>query len=326
MIRQATTSQDLTLGAVFNDFYVVPDYQREYVWEKKEVDQLLRDVHQEFTSSAGGSDSEYFMGTLVVCPGANGAYELIDGQQRLTTFFLLFCALQAHIREAAGKPIPELEGKLVYQNGKSAGNNPLRYRVILGYQDSAKLLQTIAGDGAGVDQIIPTTRSIENIQGSYRVMRAFFRKEFAADHAGLTAFYNYLTHRIKVVRIQTGTVALALRLYESVNKRGVRLDALDLLKSLMFVYAARDQYDQLRAKWKSLIDQLYASGAMLEEHQRDRQWRFLLYYLRVYYRQQDMKEEALYDWFLNNEEAVGYKAKPLAFVDGLLKAAYDIGR
>ncbi len=326
MIRETTSSQDLSLEGVFNDFYVVPDYQREYVWETKEVGLLLEDIRKEFVVSSKGAGSEYYMGTLVVCPGVGGAYEVIDGQQRLTTFFLVFSAIRAHLREIGAPPIPSLEHKLAAPEKDAEGADQPRYRVILGYPDSATLLQTVARDGSGIDGIIPTTRSIDNILNAYRLARSFLRREFGRDARAIEGFYSYLSDNTKVVRIRTGSVALALRLYESVNQRGVRLDAMDLLKSLMFVHTPREQYEALRAKWKSLIVQLYANGALMEEHQRDRQWRFLLYYLRVHFKQQDIKEEALYEWFVRHEDEVGYKETPLAFVESLLKAAYDIGR
>src|SRR5450432_1443076 len=71
-------------------FYVVPDYQREYVWTDKEVQQLLEDIDEQIDS---GSDKEYFVGMILVSPGSQkNHFEVIDGQQRLTTFYLLLCA------------------------------------------------------------------------------------------------------------------------------------------------------------------------------------------------------------------------------------------
>ena len=73
-------------------FYIVPDYQREYVWTDKEVHQLLEDINEQFDT---GMEHEYFIGTVLVSPtGQKNHYEVIDGQQRLTTFFLLLCALK----------------------------------------------------------------------------------------------------------------------------------------------------------------------------------------------------------------------------------------
>ena len=63
-------------------FYIVPDYQREYVWTEKEVDQLLQDIDEEFDV---GDRREYFIGTVLVSPTQQkNHFEVIDGQQRLT--------------------------------------------------------------------------------------------------------------------------------------------------------------------------------------------------------------------------------------------------
>src|SRR5574337_1442923 len=73
-------------------FYIVPDYQREYVWTEKEVEQLLQDIDEEFDV---GERREYFIGTVLVSPTQQkNHFDVIDGQQRLTTFFLLLCALR----------------------------------------------------------------------------------------------------------------------------------------------------------------------------------------------------------------------------------------
>lgn len=73
-------------------FYIVPDYQREYVWTDKEVHQLLEDIDEQINA---GMTREYFIGTVLVSPtDQKNHYEVIDGQQRLTTFFLLLCALK----------------------------------------------------------------------------------------------------------------------------------------------------------------------------------------------------------------------------------------
>src|SRR5665213_442449 len=81
-------------------FYVVPDYQREYVWTEKEVVQLLSDIDEQLDAADG---REYFMGTILVSPGPQkNHFEVIDGQQRLTTFFLLLCALRLRFK---GEPL-----------------------------------------------------------------------------------------------------------------------------------------------------------------------------------------------------------------------------
>jgi hypothetical protein len=75
-----------------------PDYQREYVWTDKEVHQLLEDIGEQIDA---GTTREYFIGTVLVSPtDQKNHYEVIDGQQRLTTFFLLLVRLSIYSRES----------------------------------------------------------------------------------------------------------------------------------------------------------------------------------------------------------------------------------
>jgi uncharacterized protein with ParB-like and HNH nuclease domain len=70
----------------------VPDYQGEYIWTDKEVHQLLNDIDEQIDS---GTSHEYFIGMVLVSPTEQkNHYHVIDGQQRLTTLFLLLCALK----------------------------------------------------------------------------------------------------------------------------------------------------------------------------------------------------------------------------------------
>ena len=66
--------------------YVVPLYQRNYAWRKNEIEQLLQDIYEAFKKNPTGN---YFIGSLVVLKRQNGDYEVIDGQQRLTTLSLI---------------------------------------------------------------------------------------------------------------------------------------------------------------------------------------------------------------------------------------------
>jgi hypothetical protein len=78
-----------TIEQAFREgFYIVPDYQREYVWTDKEIQQLLDDINDEIDA---GSSHEYFIGTVLVSPtDEKSRHEVIDSQQRLTTLPLAY--------------------------------------------------------------------------------------------------------------------------------------------------------------------------------------------------------------------------------------------
>lgn len=65
--------------------YLVPIYQRNYAWTETQIEQLIEDIE----SYIDGSNDNYFLGNLIVNQTDNNVYEVIDGQQRLTTLYLL---------------------------------------------------------------------------------------------------------------------------------------------------------------------------------------------------------------------------------------------
>lgn len=74
--------EEIRIDNLFDQYqYIVPIYQRNYSWGKKEIAQLLDDIKS--------SDNIYYLGTLVVYKREDNLYEVIDGQQRLTTLYML---------------------------------------------------------------------------------------------------------------------------------------------------------------------------------------------------------------------------------------------
>lgn len=70
--------------------YMIPIYQRNYAWEEDEITALIKDVYDSFQKC---SSAPYYIGTLVTYRRRDGEYEVIDGQQRLTTIFIILNAL-----------------------------------------------------------------------------------------------------------------------------------------------------------------------------------------------------------------------------------------
>ena len=72
-----------------NDQYLIPLYQRNYAWQEVHLRQLIQDVWD-----SRESNRDYYIGTLVTYQRADGTYETVDGQQRLTTLTIIMCAIQ----------------------------------------------------------------------------------------------------------------------------------------------------------------------------------------------------------------------------------------
>jgi len=319
---QTVSSQDLTLGALFTEFYVVPDFQREFVWEDDAVNQLLQDLFIEFRADNTSLESEYFLGSMVVCVGPGGVYELIDGQQRITTTFLIFCAIRDHLKGIKAPPLAELNHKISAYDIDREGKEIFRQRVSLLYEDSSGLMEAIGSENAKIDEISEDTRSIRNILNAYRFVRKFLQEQLGEDQDAIRSFYVYLTRNVKLSRVKTVSVGHALKVFETMNNRGVGLDTMDLLKNLMFMYTPPNKYHILRDKWKDIVDTLFNAGGrpLGQTYREERIFRFLNYFIVSNYRGYIRTQEDLYEWIVRHDYSCGYKEQPLEFVDSLIQA------
>lgn len=312
MTEQTIQSQDIKIADVFQAFYAVPDYQREYVWKTEQVEQLLSDINDELAGNDPFKAPEYFIGSIVVCPGSDSVLELIDGQQRMTTLFLTLCAIRDRLKELGERPPDALSHQIAATSVDAAGHDHFRYRLDLQYEDSGGTLVRIAkGTPDGDDGA--STRSITNICNAYKAALDFLKQEFADNAGTLRAFYGYLINKVKLIRIQTKDVAKALKIFETINDRGVGLDSMDLLKNLLFMKASRDAFGKLKSHWKELQDVIFDMG--------EKPLRFLRYFILSRYDVDVLREDEIYDWLTKNEKLCGYATDPLGFAKELLRAA-----
>jgi uncharacterized protein with ParB-like and HNH nuclease domain len=308
---QTIESKDVSLGELFGQFFVVPNFQREYVWGTEEVRQLLEDINSEFSASDRDPDSEYFIGTIVTCMTDDGVYQLIDGQQRMTTAYVVLCAVRDYLKKMKVGEIQALKPQIAATSIDQQGRDIFRYRVALQYEDSCGVLEAIA-KGEELPNSRSGTRSVRNIVNAYEVIRSFLEEQFK-DETAVRRFYAYFTKNVKLIRVKTLSITHALKIFETINDRGVGLDSMDLLKNLIFMQASMDDFDKLKIRWKKVVDVLDKS--------REKPLRFLRYFIFARYNVDRLREEEIYDWFSKHEKECGYKKKPFGFVDELTEAA-----
>ena len=316
-------SDDLSLEELFKDFYAVPDFQREYVWESEHVEKLLTDILDEFydDESRLTGDSEYFIGSIVACADDSGAYQLIDGQQRLTTIFLAVCTIRDLLVELHEPPTVALQNfiKAVSMDKRTMADIP-RYRLALQYEDSHGVLETIAEARQPVHEIPQTTESMRHIVTAYNTIREFVTVNFSNDPKRIKEFLASFMFRVKLIRIVTPNLAHALKVFETINDRGVGLNAMDLLKNLLFMRTRPGDYHSLKDRWKELINTIDRAG--------EKPLRFLRYYIMSHHDidwHRGLREDEIYAWFVENEKDCGINSQPLAFVDRLIACARAYG-
>ena len=312
-------SNDLAIAQIFKDFYAVPDFQREYVWDREHVEKLLEDVLDEFYDEDARliEGPEYFLGSIVSCRDHAGIFQLIDGQQRMTTIYLVLCAARDALRDVADKPTRVLEAQIsdAYSDPKT-GEDLERHRLTLQYEDSGGILEKLVRADQPVSDLPETTESVRKILAAYRTIREFFSVNLRDEPAEIKKFLVAFTGRIKLIRILTPTITNALKVFETINDRGVGLNAMDLLKNLLFMKTSSEDYPKLKDRWKTLIDVLDDCS--------EKPLRFLRYYIMSHYEidyHRGIREDEIYDWFVRNTEVCGIDRDPLGFAEGLTECA-----
>lgn len=302
-------------------FYIVPDYQREYVWTDKEVHQLLEDINEQIDA---GSTREYFIGTVLVSPtDQKNHYEVIDGQQRLTTFFLLLCALK-HVFQ--GEPQRQVVSGLIStsytdSDGETRTSLKLEPRYENAGEVMAKLVELDADPQAvrtGIQSAgIASFGSLENLVSAYGTIYRYLKDNYD-DAPKLKKYWGYLANNVVFIQISTD-VSSALKIFETINERGVGLNPMDLLKNLLFTQVKQAQFTQLKDEWKKITKPL--------EKEREKPLRFLRYFLMANYVIKNergdavVREDEIYDWFVAKDNAAlcDYANKPFEFVRKVIR-------
>lgn len=310
-----------TIYQAFNEcFYNVPDYQREYVWQEKEVVRLLDDIVDEMD---GNSKTEYFVGTIIVTPReSNNQFDVIDGQQRLTTFYLILCAMKAlfDLRGEENEINGLISSSKVLETGKTKKILKLEPRydgafeiiqcIIKENKDSLTTEKAIKASG------INTYGALKNIVNAYGTVYDYLNDNFPETDK-LLKFWAYLANRVVFIQIST-EISSALKIFETINERGIGLNPMDLMKNLIFRQADANEFTKLKDEWKKITKPL--------EERQEKPLRFLRYYLMSNYpidnsrKDYILREDEIYDWLVDEKNAslCGYKKDPFAFVKHLI--------
>jgi hypothetical protein len=299
-------------------FYVVPDYQREYVWKDREVRQLLDDINEQVD---GSDDSEYFVGTVLVSKQAtSGNHEVIDGQQRLTTFFLILCALRAQVSREDSQLGSHIGSLIESTYSDKSGNTQTKLHLDPQYENAGEVIRMIAAVNGSPSDVtnaiesagIGTYGAISNLTNAYETICDYLTENYP-ESSDKKRFWGYLANQVVFIQIKTD-ISTALKIFETINERGVGLNPMDLVKNLLFSQVRDSDFTRLKTEWKEVTRPLEQNG--------EKPLRFLRYFIMANYdvdsdrKDPIVREDEIYDWFRkpNSIAATGYVTDPFSFV------------
>ena len=268
--------QHHTIGSLLNlNKMQIPDMQRPYAWTGQEANELIGDIQRLVNAkSAGIKNPQHFFGVMVVLTVAGHRDDVIDGQQRTTTISILLAEVQNALKRLEEKclTLQRINAKnqpQVLHYGNVAASCSATYIPIsnlLQFQDgfhndgtvkySPRVLvspeirltfQSLinGGDGKVIDEQSMPAKNLRAIAEHFKdeVVEPKSHKNYEPlEILGyLTLLLETLRDSLVVVRLDTPAAGAAYELFESLNARGIPLNALDLLKVWMLAVFSEAQ-------------------------------------------------------------------------------------
>jgi len=215
--------------------YQIPFFQRSYVWKKDNWEELWDNILEEKQAHTAGQDSEHFIGTIIIKQklsetlGIN-PFDLIDGQQRLTTICVLLKAIQDSLENDANKNFINSLLIFVDANGKqhirlSHSKIDTKYftEIILSI-DANKVLTYDDYKEDVVDKL-------NNIQKCYVYFKS---KTKSLDQTELMAITNIVLQKLPVIHMALSKEDDVQQIFDTINSLGIKLTTGELLKNYLF--------------------------------------------------------------------------------------------
>lgn len=249
-----------TISSLFSDKrsdFLIPDYQRPYAWGEDECSTLWDDLFQfafpnDSKDDFDSENDEYFLGPIVTFKNAEGKQEIIDGQQRLTTMMLLLRAFYSKFENAQDADTVEtrkLIARCIWKTTEMG--NPI--------MDRLKIDSEVASDSDKGEflAILRTGRVEKEMKSRYAWAFQYFQgkiADFADKYVMYTALFPVrILNNVILLPIEAESQDTALRIFSTLNDRGLPLSDADIFKSQLYKYfSSLGRKDEFVARWKAL--------------------------------------------------------------------------
>lgn len=254
--------------------YRVPPFQRDYSWTEDEWDDLWQDILNLFEEDG---DPAHYMGYLVFQSSDNKRFDIIDGQQRLTTLSILILAALGHLQELVAAGMDAADNT---KRGEQLRNSYIGYLDPVSLVSQTKLELNRHNNRFYKNYLVPLVRLPQrglNLS-EHQLRKAFHwfceqvKERFQMKRESgreLAAFLDALVDKLFFTVITVTDELNAFKVFETLNARGVRLSSTDLLKNYLFsvINDAQElhhaELQKLEETWGHIVDSLGAESMPL---------------------------------------------------------------
>ena len=230
--------EEFSVYKIFENEYTMPIYQRAYAWTENEINTLIDDIYDYYNR---GGEQKYYIGSLVVHSDNNGIISVIDGQQRLTTLYLLICYLKNE------SPYSKLAEKIdVKLNFESRKRSTEILSILKNKDDFEKILDL---DNELVD--------------AYRIIRKKFQEKKGTDSSNKfdEEYFNYLLKKVILIKNELPKDTDLNHYFEIMNDRGEQLEKHEIVKAYLLGLLAEEE-----AKKRSVVSEIWNACQRMDKY------------------------------------------------------------
>ncbi len=249
------------LATEFEAYYQIPTYQRPYQWTEENCEKLLDDL---FSSYECYKESDYFCGSLVLIaigkdPETNAeTYDVVDGQQRLSTFILLAKVLATLYdkdlndkdyktsRDFLEKSLGDTDG----EKRKRLDFDPIESNAKKDFQDALDFFDDLDASKGEISKSNAPSKGKNSYLKNAICLKNYLEKKEIAD---INDFIRWLYFKVVFIKTTCSNISMALRIFSVLNARGLPLHAIDVFKvELLKKLAKEKDQEEFVSRWNAL--------------------------------------------------------------------------
>ncbi|GAA8121371.1 DUF262 domain-containing protein [Helicobacter pylori] len=237
-------------------FYQVPDYQRPYVWDKDHLGALIDDLVGSYTNN---KEDEFFCGSIVIAENQkDGRWDVVDGQQRLTSFIILACTILKLYKNSLGQKSKAFIKESIYDR-----HDEERERLkFLTAQNYNNIFENTVLNKLEFEDNIKKSELNKKFEENTYLRNAYYFKELLNESmengsiSDIDDFVKWFYEHIVLTRIICFEQDSAMQIFQVLNDRGQPLSPIDILKSNLMQEIRQDSEKRkdFITTWDKLVE------------------------------------------------------------------------
>lgn len=320
-----------SISSLFSDKrsdFLIPDYQRPYAWTEDECATLWEDLLNfaipDENAELFDTNDEYFLGPIVTFRNENNQLEIIDGQQRLTTLMLMLRAFYSRFEGPKDSKSVNTKQRIegcIWKTDEFGSPN----------REELKIDSEVASDSDKEEflTILRDGKTSSEQKSNYALAFNYFLQRIDEFIDRYPHYMAYLPTRILsnviLLPIEAESQGTALRIFSTLNDRGLPLADADIFKSQFYKYFSDKKLkDEFISRWKGLEELTENTFGSVHKNPMDELFTRYMYFERARLGIKRTTTEGLRDFFEKNSYALLQSERALENIESLASFWYRV--